>query len=480
MHRILARSCYAHFSCFPYEPHPSTDCRRNMSTLLTTRCQFQVILLVLSLLHVGSVAGLDYPSFNEGDVNSTINVGAVVSETKTLRCTVKNDSDDSELEQLDILPPPGEGDNWELKKSEEGSEEKWAEVVIKGVSEDKNKGQTFTCTAINADKKTSELSYHVEKVYKGTTFEEGDVNATLSTDLTAGAKAQIKCTVKSADPSVTELSIAPPPAPGNSDYKIIKDGTKWVGIEFMNINSETPIFFTCAAVSDVTTANLHYSVSIFDGIKFAEGNTNGTVNQTLVTETTGSVIRCTVTSSDPEISELSFQPAPPPGNNDYKINKNGTYWVEVEFAKINDKTPTVFQCIAKNNITTATLDFMISIEDPIPPIFSLGGNDTIWNEIETGANHTFFCDVVPDVALPPVTSLTAAPPSGPGDNWAIDIKEHSSVEIKITGADSSKNKRDYICIATNGPRTTKIFFQNYVGGEYIVYMMNTNITSSYY
>ena len=408
---------------------------------------------------VATTTVLGYPMFKEGDVNTTINIATVVSEVKVLRCTVTEDTGD--IGSLDVLPLPQETDNWQINKDEVNN--KWIEVVINGVDAT-NKGQAFTCTAIDTANHTSQLVYHIENVFQGTEFDEGSINDTLTVDFTIGIKAQIKCTVKSADPALTELSIEPQPQIGVDDYRIIRDGNKWIGMEFDNVDSDMPTYFTCKAESSATTANLFYSISIFDGIKFSEGSTNGTVDHTLVTETTGN-IRCTIASADPPVTELSIQPEKPPGDNDYHVIKNGTNWIEVNFDRINSNTPTAFQCIAKNNMTTATLDYAISLQDPVPPLFSFGANDTIWNEILTGSDHTFFCDIVPNIAIPAVTALTALPLESPDGNWKIDVKGVTSIEIKITGADPVKNRNDFICIASNGPRTTRLTYQNYVGGE---------------
>ena len=419
---------------------------------------FFVCSLISTLLfNLGSVIGNQAPSFEEGAVNSTIDVGAVLLEERVLRCTVVNNSE-SELKELEIIPVPFAGDNWSINKN---MNERWIEVVIHGV-EKTNEGKTFECTATNTANEVSFLTYELKTVYDGTSFKEGIVNSTIQLDVTVGTTPTIRCTIESAKPDVTELIIDPIPLPGNEDYKIIGEDKKWIAIQFSAIKDDTPTFFTCTAVSDVTRAKLSYSLSVFDGIKFKEGSTNGTVNHTLVTETQDS-IKCTIQSADPPLKGLDIEPPPLPGNEDYHFVINGTKQIEVVFTKINEKTPEVFSCIARNNITTARLNYNLNIKDPIPPLFTFGGNDTIWNEMLTGSNGTLFCALVPGIALPPVTLLTVDPIE-PGENWKIVKNGVESIEVKFTNADSSKNNRDFICIATNGVRTTRLIYQNYVGG----------------
>ena len=433
----------------------STPLSENMATLL------QLLIACFSIWCVVAVP----PEFDEGDANSTVNIAAVVAETKTFRCTVKTpDLATDRIESLNLEPTPGEGANWEIKTNASTDSNWWIEVTIHNVGK-ANEDLTFECIAINTANDTTTLTYNLTTVYDGTTFEEGDTNTTISRELTVGIVSEIHCTIKSADPVITSLSIDPEPPLGNTDYMVIGDGVKWIGMRFIDIDDDVPTVFICKAVSDVTTAELTYSMAYFDGIKFNEGDTNGTVNTTIVTETTGSTIKCSIASANPEIMEdLQIEPVPLPGDEDYKIHSNGTTSIEVEFLKISDSIPSTFLCTAKNNMTTATLTYTVTVADPVAPVFDLGGNDTYWSEIATGSNVTLYCNVSTDISVPPVTLLSGEPPSTPGDNWEIKINGLSSIEFIITEADSVKNKRDYICIASNGIRTTVFTNQNYVGG----------------
>ena len=416
-----------------------------------------LLLLCITFFGILHVTVAVPPAFEEGAVNGTITIGAVLSETKVLRCTVTILATD--MKSLEMIPP-SEDNKWEIIKNTT-ADKWWIEVEIHAVTE-KNK-QEFKCTAISQTDEEASLTYNIATIYAGTTFEEGATNATLNTDLTRGVKSQkIRCTIKSADPAITSLDIIPHPPIGNTDYRVIGDNNKWIGMEFDDIDDDVPSDFICIAVSNVTTAQLTYRLEFFDGIKFGEGDTNGTINNTLVMETTAT-IRCTIASADPPLAELLVEPMPLPGNDDYKVHKDGNNWIEIEFININDHTPDHFQCIAKNNLTLATLDYAMMIAKPVAPVFDLGGNDTFWTEIATGANRTLFCNVVPDTAIPPVSSLTALPFTN--DNWVVDINGNSFIEIKITEADTKKNKRFYICVATNGVRSTTMSFQTYVGGK---------------
>lgn len=419
--------------------------------------------VILSSFLASIVVAVPYPTFEEGGSNTTINVAVVLNEKVSFSCTVNNDTE-SEFKELNGLPIPVSGENnWEWMKDDGDTK---VRLVIEQVASS-NEGNTFTCEAIDTEDRFSTLSYHITKVYDGTTFKEGDVNSTVNTGLTMGTKTQIRCTIDKADPPLTDLSIAPQPI-GDEDYKVVGgEHLDWIGIEFNSVNDLIPLEFICSAKSNTTFATLTYALTLFDGIKFEEGATNSSMNESLITETTNT-ITCSVSSADPPLlpgeESLIMEPEPLPGNEDYKFEHINNS-VVVKFLKINDNTPTSFKCTAKNNMTTATLNYNLLIRDPVAPVFTFGGNETIWTEIGTGVNHTFECTVIKGFAVPEVNLITAEPPQE--SNWKIVKKDDFSVEIQITGADSLLNKKDYICIASNGVRNTQLIYQNFVGGTRI-------------
>ena len=390
-------------------------------------------------------------TFNEG-TNTTVVPELIVGSDATLRCTV-NESD-PEVVELDMLPPPSPGENWKI--SHDGTGKKWVEVVITKVS--RKNAMNFTCSA-KTNVTTTFLTYDLS-VYNGTTFNEG-TNTTVVPELIVGSDATLRCTVNESDPEVVELDMLPPPSPGEN-WKITHDktGKKWVEVVITNVSHKNTMNFTCSAKTNVTTTFLTYDLSVYNGTTFKEG-TNTTI-ASLIVNGYNSTFRCTVDKSDPPVVELSIQPFPGPEDN-WKIKTNGTEWIEVIITKASNMTSKIFECSAKNNVTTSFLTYELSLVDSDGPHFVEGdGNTTLWSEIMTGSNASLTCTV--KVSVPPVTELEAVPPGEPGSNWDVKKNGTHSIEVVITEADPS-NRMDYICTAYNGIQTSILVYENFVGGK---------------
>ena len=395
----------------------------------------------------------DGPTFNEGAANTTVAPDLIVGSKAVLRCTV-NESD-PEVVELNMFPPPSPGDNWKITHDE--NQTKWVEVVITKVSH-KN-AMSFTCSA-NNNETTSFLTYELS-VYNGTTFKEGTTNTTVVPELIVGSDATLRCTVNESDPEVVELDMLPPPSPGEN-WKISHDetGKKWVEVAITKVSRKNAMNFTCSAKTNVTTTFLTYDLSVYNGTTFKEG-TNTTI-ASLIVNGYNSTFRCTVDKSDPPVVELSVQPFPGPEDN-WKIETNGTEWIEVIITKASNMTSKIFECSARNNVTTSFLTYELSLVDSDGPHFVEGdGNTTLWSEIMTGSNASLTCTV--KASVPPVTELEAVPPGEPGSNWDVKNNGTHSIEVVITEADPS-NRMDYICTAYNGIQTSILVYENFVGGK---------------
>lgn len=418
-----------------------------------------LLLVVLPSLIVGTPPA---PTFCEGPVNSIIPLHLVSGHVHTIRCQICPRYDYSL--DFDILPHQELGDDWSVASSKE---DQWREVKLD--VHQVNERQVFTCVAINYDSpdNSSYLYYVIEKVYDGTHFIEGDINTTVFKEVTIGTSDEIRCTISDdTDPPITSLTIS---GCHNSNCTVIGDSKSWIGIHFYTITD--PSSYTCTATSPVTTSTLTYNLSSYEGISFTQGNANSTytVNRPLVKGSQDNCIECSICTGDPHLYVLTFEPT-----NQLRINNNTDFivdkdpsntYIAVLFQEINDQTPSSFICYARNRLTTATLTFILSIKPPTPPVFTLGGNDTIIHQAQSGSSYCFKCVVKSGSSLPNITHLSARPTPEEDDNWKIrDIAEYVEIDICIMSANSERDNRLYQCIAFNGVLTTNLTFQNYVGG----------------
>ena len=295
---------------------------------------------------------------------------------------------------------------------------------------------------------------------EGPFFQEG-TNTTVSPNLIVGSDATLRCTVNESDPDVVKLDMLPPPSP-EDNWKITHDetGKKWVEVVITNVSHKNAMNFTCFANNSETISFLTYELLVYNGTTFKEG-TNTTIASQIVTgfDTT---FRCTVDQSDPPVVELSILPLPVGPEDNWKIKTNGTEWIEVIITKASNMTSKIFDCLARNNVTTSFLTYELSLVDPDGPYF-IEGNYTVWSELAIGSNTTLSCTV--SKSIPPVTELEYFPLAEPESNWVVKKNDTYSIEVVITNA-TLKNTMDFVCVANNTFRIALLEYQNFVGGTF--------------
>ena len=304
---------------------------------------------------------------------------------------------------------------------------------------------------------------------EGPFFQEG-TNTTVSANLIVRSNATLRCTVNESSPDVVELGMLPLASP-EDNWKITHDGTekKWVEVVITKVSHKNSMNFTCFANNSETISFLTYELSVYNGTTFKEG-TNKTIASQIVTgfDTT---FRCTVDQSDPPVVELSILPLPGPEDN-WKINTNGTEWIEVIITKVSNMTAKIFDCLARNNVTTSFLTYELSLVDPDGPYF-IEGNYTVWSEFAIGSNTTLSCTV--SKSIPPVIELKYFPLGEPESNWVVIKNDTYSIEVVITNA-TLKNTMDFVCVANNTFRIALLEYQNFIGGTFslIINVIYTN------
>ena len=88
-------------------------------------------------------------------------------------------------------------------------------------------------------------------------------------------------------------------------------------------------------------------------------------------------------------------------------------------------------------------------------------NGTVLSEVQDGTSHNITCTV--KSAKPAVTGLTIEPATG--FNWKTVTDGVHSVTLVIDKATAVNNTRKFTCVAVNNVTTSKLVFNNFVGGK---------------